>query len=395
MAASAARELAAPWIPRPRACSSPESDGGAVGAPDSGVDGGAVSPLAWLYPYDQTVWPRGVLAPLLQWSAPHSYDAVYIHLSENNFDYQGFFAATATPFVHHPIPQAAWDVLCNSNQGEKVAVTLVFSSGGQAEGPLTESWTIAQGSLTGTVYYNSYGTNLAHNYSSQFGPFGGATLAIKHGATSPVLVAGSDSECRVCHTVSADGSRLVTSNGNSGGDDAESRWYDLMNGYAEHTMAPADGRFNWGALSPDGVLLFNNGAMNKSGIKLQGSAASNGGPLAAQLFSVATGAAFASTGIPGGLVVGTPVFSPDGKHVAFNFYAGSVTAGSDAGAGARGSCVEGRRRLPRRDGLRPGVEHLLELPCRVHAAQRDLRVAVVPAHERRARLRARDAEQRT
>ena len=43
-------------------------------------------------------------------------------------------------------------------------VTLVFSAGGTAYGPITETWTIAQGRLTGTVYYNSYGTNLAHNY---------------------------------------------------------------------------------------------------------------------------------------------------------------------------------------------------------------------------------------
>ena len=50
--------------------------------------------LAWLYPYDKTVWPRGLLAPLLQWNAPRNYDAVYIHLHENAFDYQGFFAPT-------------------------------------------------------------------------------------------------------------------------------------------------------------------------------------------------------------------------------------------------------------------------------------------------------------
>ena len=307
-------------------------DGGAAPAPDGGADAGAAGALSWLYPYDQTVWPRGVLAPLLQWNAPRNYDAVYIHLSENNFDYQGFFSATATPFVHHPIPQAAWDLLCNSNQGEKVAVTLVFSSGGHIDGPLSETWTIAQGSLTGTVYYNSYGTNLAHNYSSQFGPFGGATLAIKHGATSPVLVAGNDSECRVCHSVSADGSRLVTASGVGG--DPQSLWYDLKNGYTETAMTPADGRFNWGGLSPDGTLLLNNGAMSKGGINLQGSAAANGGPLTAQLYTVATGAAYAATGIPGGLVVGSPVFSPDGKHVAFNFYSGSVANTADAGTGS-------------------------------------------------------------
>ncbi|HEX4445599.1 MAG TPA: hypothetical protein VH044_02640 [Polyangiaceae bacterium] len=312
-------------------------DGGATVAADAGAG------AAWLYPYDQTVWPRGLLAPLLQWSTPQSYDGVFIHLSEAGFDYQGFFASTASPFVHHPIPQAAWDALCNSNQGEKVAVTLVFSSGGQAYGPINESWTIAQGTLSGTVYYNSYGTNLAHLPTSVVKTLGGkafgaATLAIKHNATSPVLVAGSDTECRVCHSVSADGSHLVTGNGdysNGTGENPQSAWYDLVNGNAEHAMTPADGQFNWGALSPDGTLLFNNGAMNKGGIKLQGSAAEDNGPTAAQLFSVATGATFASTGIPAGLVAGSPTFSPDGKHVAFNFYSGTV-GGTDAGAGDGG-----------------------------------------------------------
>jgi hypothetical protein len=309
-------------------------------APDAGADAGGGA--SWLYPYDQTVWPRGLLAPLLQWSAPQSYDAVSIHLKENAFDYQGFFAATASPFVHHPIPQAAWDLLCNSNQGEKVTVTLVFASGGQAYGPITETWTIAQATLSGTVYYNSYGTNLAHNFTQNGVTFGGATLGIKRGATSPVLVAGSDTECRVCHSVSADGSRLVTGNGNATGtgEDPASAWYDLKNGYAETAMAPADGRFNWGGLSPDGALLINNGAMNKNGLKLQGSAAEDNGPVAAQLFDVATGMTHASTGLPAGLVVGSPVFSPDGKHVAFNFFSGSVPS-ADAGAADSGGALAG------------------------------------------------------
>jgi hypothetical protein len=279
--------------------------------------------LAWLYPYDQTVWPQGLLAPLLQWSPPtaaHAYDSVYIHLQEAAFEYQGYFSANATPFVNAPIPQTAWQALSYSNQGEPVTVTLVFSSGGVAYGPLTETWTIAQGSLTGTVYYNSYGTNLAHNYCCTVdGPkFGGATLAIKHGATSPVLVAGSDSECRVCHSVSANGASLVTVRGPSPYDSTSS--YDLLNGYAETQMAPSDGRFGFPGMFPDGTMLINDGAPGS----LAGGPVSNGGPAAAQLFNVETGAAVASSGIPSGLQTGSPVFSPDGTHVAFNFSAGTV-----------------------------------------------------------------------
>jgi hypothetical protein len=274
--------------------------------------------LAWLYPYDQTVWPRGLLAPLLQWTQPmaaHNYDAVYIHLQENNFEYQGYFSANATPFVNTPIPQVAWQVLSNTNQGDPVTVTLVFSSGGQAYGPLIETWKIAQGRLTGTVYYNSYGTSLAQNDCCTINgaSFGGATLAIKHGATSPVLVAGSSSECRVCHSVSADGSRLVTQWGSTY---STSSWYDLKNGYFQTTMNPqGSGLFAWPAMFPDGSMLMTDGAPLAGG---------TGGGNLAQLYNVATGATVPSTGIPAGLLAGSPVFSPDGTHVAFNFYGGTV-----------------------------------------------------------------------
>ena len=53
---------------------------------------------------------RGILAPLLQWQpgAQATYDAVRIHIGENAYTYDGYFAKTASPFIHHPIPQAAW-----------------------------------------------------------------------------------------------------------------------------------------------------------------------------------------------------------------------------------------------------------------------------------------------
>jgi hypothetical protein len=268
--------------------------------------------LAWLYPYDKTVWPQGLLAPLLQWSAPRNYDAVYIHLHENGFDYQGFFASTATPYINAPIPQSAWDTLSYSNQGEPVNVTLAFSAGGVAYGPLTETWTIAQGLLTGIVYYQSYGTNLAQNFCCQKNGsmFGGATLAIKHGATGPVLVAGSSggsAQCRVCHSVAAQGGTLVTQHGDNY---AASSSYALTNANAETVMSPADSVFAFPAISPDGTFLLSNSA------PLPGV----GPPATSGLYSLPAGTPIASTGLPAGQGTGTPVFSPDGKHIAFNDY---------------------------------------------------------------------------
>jgi hypothetical protein len=277
--------------------------------------------LAWLYPYDKTVWPQGLLAPLLQWApgAVGNYDAVYIHLQEKGFDYKGFFSKPATPFINHPILQTAWDTLSYSNQGGPVTVTLVFSSGGKAYGPLTETWTIAQGTLTGTVYYNSYGTSLATNYcatanwSGNTICFGGATLAIKHGATSPVLVAGTnspqgdDSGCRVCHSVAAQGATLVTQHGEKY---AESSSYALTAGNTETVMAPPSGLFAFPAVSPDGTFLFNNTGPLPGTTPAATSA----------LYAIPGGTAIAATGLPAALAAATPVFSPDGTHIAFGDY---------------------------------------------------------------------------
>lgn len=112
-----------------------------------------------------------------------------------------------------------------SNEGEDVTVSLVFPKGDVAYGPLVTRWKIASAPLKGTVYYNSYGTNLAKNYGGvkdedgalpDNTKFGGATLAIRGGSTEPELVAGGDgdrSQCRVCHSVAANGSVLITQRG--------------------------------------------------------------------------------------------------------------------------------------------------------------------------------------
>ena len=270
--------------------------------------------VKWLYPYNNTVWPRGMLAPLLQWeTGGHAFDAVKITIKETGFEYVGTFKKTATPFLHHPVPQDVWKRMSNSNSGEPVTVELVFAEGGKTIGPITETWKIAKGPLKGTVYYNSYGTKLAENYCCTAGgaKFGGATLAIKSGATDPTLVAGGnggEANCRVCHSVAAGGSVLITQQGDAY---LGSSAYNLTAAYTETKMAPADGRFSWPAIYPDGSLLF-----SSSGPAIGGSTALSG------LYAIPSGTAVASTGLPAGLRASIPSFSPDGKHISFAFYEG-------------------------------------------------------------------------
>jgi len=304
-----------------------EGPGGAVDAAKQAVLRGtpqAMAGLGWVYPYEATVWPRGILAPLLQWSVPsgQNFDAVWIRIAENAFIYEGFFAKPpgASVFQRHPIPQTAWRQLAYSNQGEDVTVTLVFSNGATAYGPITQKWKVAQGTLKGTVYYNSYGTGLARNHGGGIGAFerfGGATLAIRGSSTDPVLVSGytsaNDDGCRVCHSVAANGNRLITQHGAVYG---RSMVVSLGGSAAETTMAPADSRFGWPALFPDGTMLFSNAA-----------------PMAgswdqpSKLYAVPGGAEVPGvTGLPSNLKGATPAFSNDGRKVAFNYRAG---AGAD------------------------------------------------------------------
>jgi hypothetical protein len=273
--------------------------------------------LSWLYPYEGTMWPHGLLAPLLQWKpgAQTDYDALYVHAHESTFDYKGYFAIPANapkPFAHHPIPQKAWEQMTYSNtSNEDLIVDLVLAHNGVAYGPITEKWKVAKGSLKGTLYYNSYGTKIANS--------GAATLAIKHGDTQPSLITGTN-DCRACHVVSADGSTLITQVGNFGNDCATSS-YDLKNNNKETALMPQDCRFSWGGLTPNGSLLLSHsslannygGGMNWPGGLVGASTQPS------SLYALSNGQSM-GTGIPNGLKTATPAFSGDGKHTAFNVF---------------------------------------------------------------------------
>lgn len=289
--------------------------------PPLGMPGsnGAAEGLKLLYPYDNTVFPRGILAPLLQWDwSIGDADAISIKLetTSGSFTWVGTFAKpailtqTGQPFRRHPIPQDIWQIATDTAGGatpdgtpDKLKVSLVVEKNGMGYGPITETWTVAPGRLSGIIYYNSYGTNLAKNYPGAVGgdhTFGGAVLSIHVGDTGPKLVAGANGgvdQCRVCHSVSAKGSSLVVQHGDSYG---VSSSYDLLpNGSVEHVLATGA---TFPALAPDG-----NSLLSPSG----------------QIVPLPTGAPVVPTGLSSvATSLGTPSFSPDGKKAVFNPMAG-------------------------------------------------------------------------
>ncbi len=208
---------------------------------------------------------------------------------------------------------------------DQLIVNLTVAKGGVAYGPITETWTVAPGLLTGTVYYNSYGTSLVQNSNGtdyNGVQYGAAVLGIQAGALAPVVVAGPPGSlqgegCRVCHVVSANGSQLIAQHGDNY---ATTSAYDLKNANAETVLTGYDSTFGWAGLYPDGTMALTNTAQLAAGQ-----------PTASQLYAFPPAAgggatALAVTGLPGDLQAGVPAFSGDGAHVSFEFLGGTIGA---------------------------------------------------------------------
>ncbi len=323
-------------------------DPGTLAALQSPSNNGSAENLVFIYPYDGTVWPRQMLAPLLMWSwslpdgstadggpaadgatpadsgsgdagaIMANADAVMISLTttSGSFSWTGTFSrppllAAGQPFVRLPIPQDIWAMATNSAGGttsggamDELTVGLTVASGGVGYGPITETWPVAPGGLPGIIYYNSYGTQLAQNMGGAVGGngmFGGAVLSIHVGDTGPQLVAGTNggmSACRACHSVAAGGSRLVVQHGDNYG---TSSAYDLTPTGSVETVLANGATFP--AMYPDGTM-----ALSESGQLLPLPADATPTPI--------TGLSTVVTDL------GTPSFSPDGKFIAFNPMAG-------------------------------------------------------------------------
>jgi hypothetical protein len=307
----------------------PVTDGPTLSALGTPSGDGSAQGLTFIYPYDKTVWPRGMLAPLLMWQWSYGdADAIQISLTttSGSFSWTGTFdrptiLTTGQDFIRHPIPQDVWAMATNTAGGptpsgkpDDLTVSLtvakaVTNDGSSTEvgfGPISETWPVAPGGLPGIIYYNSYGTQLALNSGGAVGGnnmFGAAVLSIHVGDTGPQLVAGTNggsAQCRVCHSVAAGGSRLIVQHGDN--NDVTSSEYDLTTAGAVETVLATNSAYFPG-MYPDGSM-----ALTEPGqiLPLPNDSVL---PTVNGLSAVATD-------------VGTPSFSPDGTLVAFNPMAG-------------------------------------------------------------------------
>jgi hypothetical protein len=319
----------------------------ALGNPQNTAAAGS---LVFLYPYDKTIWPRGMLAPLLMWSwSMGDADAIQVSLvsTTKSFSWTGTFAkpailaTTGGKFIRMPIPQDIWDAATNTASGpsDQLTVSLTVALNGQAYGPVSETWTVAPARLTGTVYYNSYGTHFVKNWVSPDGagnPVGAAILGVKSGDTGPTLIVGQDSPlgsngiptndtgCRVCHVVASKGRWLLTQSEQGNPGDGLSYLYDLSqaNVPASSVALATQGTFAWAALTGDGSYALTNTVNPSSSNPAIGQSTStfwNFIPTQPPLMMSPTTMPVLSTinGLPAGLSAGYPAYAPDDKMIAF------------------------------------------------------------------------------
>ena len=256
------------------------------------MGGGTADPaFAWLYPYDQTVFPRGLLPPKLQFAGTAP-TAVFVHVTFPGMDYKGWYGASSPGSVTFAAP--VWKAISLAAlAGIDVKVDVTKISGTSVAGPITETWSIAQGSLRGTIYYETYDSVILGGIGSV------GIMKIQPGAASPTMV---KSGCgNVCHTASADGSTLVA----NAGFFLQSASYDLTNNASTIFLSPAT-QFTYGGIYPDGSFVVS---------------ATNyrtwlGAP--SHLYETKMGTQLPTPSWDNAVKLsGTPAFSPDGKQIAF------------------------------------------------------------------------------
>ncbi len=283
--------------------------------------------LGFLYPYDKTVFPRGLLAPLLQWqSNVPGIQAVYVHLKENNFEFEGFYSVTGASRFHQPIDQSAWAKATNSNAGDLLHVEVKVQGAASVVGPISRDFLIAPGILTGTIYYQSYSSKVASNGS---GGDGAGTLAIRPGKTDPTLaIPGTEGKCIVCHEVSGDGSTLISQDKSY----SSASSYDLTDGGSviqsyngggnSADGTPNNRKFLWSGVSKDGTFAM---------ASLKRTREAFAGPQ--NIYRRDNGNALPTPGLQVITEGVTPEFSRDEKSVALNAWTVTADAGVPSGNG--------------------------------------------------------------
>jgi hypothetical protein len=252
---------------------------------------GATTPdatVVWAYPYDQTVFPRGIGEAPLMWLNAAASDDYYVHLTSPTFELETY--ATA-PTSRYDFDATTWQQFGDSTTGA-AELKVARWNGSAASVIVDQHWSVANGTMRGTIYYWAINT--------------GRVMRIQAGASAPDDFIGASVTCPSCHTVAANGQQLFM---NEGSWPSETSFnYDLQssaNSFSGFSVTTGASQWALPGVSPDGTTVVENFAPLRGNIGVQTGA-----------FDSTTSTAIANTGLEGNQLW-MPAFSPDGKLLAY------------------------------------------------------------------------------
>jgi hypothetical protein len=208
-------------------------------ADQAALDGATTSDpgvTGFAYPYDATVFPRGLLPPEQMWNGGAAGNEYSMHYTGPSFDLTVYLKADPKPSTNtagtggsrFTLPVASWNTLTSTVRAANVAVELHRLAGGAAYKSATQSWYVADANLRGSIYYWSIsegqvyvldvaagtrspvvdtGPSTVLGSPTPLDPPDAATLA--RSDAGPWQDDGNGSRCVACHSVSKDGSTLA------------------------------------------------------------------------------------------------------------------------------------------------------------------------------------------
>ena len=281
-----------------------------------GLDSPGADPaVKLLYPYNETMFPRGLRSPVFQFApgATPPTDAK-LTLKSTHFSWSGYAKVADPARPQLTPPQDVWDAALISASGQSIDVEVATAAAGKGFGPATSKINVAQGRLKGAVYYMTYEA-----------PNG--LYSVRPSGQQPAdhIAPG----CIVCHAVSANGKRLSTGaelGGPTGG------WYDIDKNYKVTQRSGSPASLNtsnsrglaFAAFTPDGKYVA------RSEPSFEG-----GADLKAWKLNDATSTLDPAdvVGMGTGISALLPAFSSDGKRFGF------VSGGAMNQPGTKGKSV--------------------------------------------------------
>ncbi|HVZ31254.1 MAG TPA: hypothetical protein VG963_02455, partial [Polyangiaceae bacterium] len=274
-----------------------------------------------LYPYADTVFPAGLTPPTIMWAG--AADAAYLKLAYDRLDTVSYeFAVGSSNPGELAIPADDWAEVTARSRNTPLLVTLTTKSGSTLS-TCQWQWRIAQGEMSGSVFYNTY------NLPEEDGL--GAVMRLTFGEPKAEIYLSYPGQgtpgvgpCVSCHSVSFDGSMLAAS---------QHDYTPVLQSFsaASYTVSaqpqPAVTaqlpEATFGAFTPDGTRMLTMGNPDCTvGADSFPRSPNNFplvvGPSKAQLIDTKSGSPVQASGLQDDWYMWMPQFSPKGDMVVFN-----------------------------------------------------------------------------